>query len=112
MNGRLGSGLPQKAVNWWIDLMAKTAPSTMEGFLQMVPTVDVTGCLDRIRAPTLVVTTTGSMLGSTSEVEAWQRKIGGSQLEVLPGDSYHVAASDPDACAELVAAFLKQHAAA
>lgn len=112
MNGRLGSGLPQEAVNWWIDLMAKTAPSTMEGFLQMVPTVDVTGCLDRIRAPTLVVTTTGSMLGSTSEVEAWQRKIAGSQLEVLPGDSYHVAASDPDACADMVAAFLKKHAAA
>jgi len=110
MNGRLGSGLPQEAVNWWIDLMAKTAPSTMEGFLQMVPTVDVTGCLEAIRAPTLVVTTTGSMLGSTSEVEAWQRKIRGSQLEVLPGNSYHVAASDPDACAELVAAFLKKHA--
>jgi 3-oxoadipate enol-lactonase len=111
MTGRLGSGLPPEAVQWWIDLMAKTAPSTMEGFLQMVPTVDVTGCLDAIRAPTLVVTTTGSMLGSTSEVEDWQRKIRGSRLEVLPGDSYHVAASDPDACATLVAAFLAKHAA-
>lgn len=111
MNGRLGSGLPQEAVTWWIDLMAKTAPSTMEGFLQMVPTVDVTDCLDQIRAPTMVVTTTGSMLGSTSEVEAWQRRIAGSQLEVLPGDSYHVAASDPDICADLVAAFLVKHAA-
>lgn len=110
MNGRLGSGLPQEAVNWWIDLMARTAPSTMEGFLQMVPTVDVTDCLEQITAPTLVVTTTGSMLGSTSEVEAWQRRIGNSQLEVLPGDSYHVAASDPDLCAEMVAAFLKRHA--
>lgn len=111
MNGRLGSGLPQEAVDWWIDLMAQTAPSTMEGFLQMVPTVDVTGSLDAIRAPALVVTTTGSMLGSTDEVEAWQRKIKGSKLEILPGDSYHVAASDPDACARLVAAFLRKHAA-
>ena len=111
MNGRLGSGLPPEAVTWWIDLMSKTAPSTMEGFLQMVPTVDITDCLDSIRAPTLVVTTTGSMLGSTSEVETWQRRIKGSRLEVLPGDSYHVAASDPDACAELVAAFLAKHAA-
>jgi 3-oxoadipate enol-lactonase len=111
MNGRLGSAMPPEAVQWWIDLMTKTAPSTMEGFLRMVPTVDVTACLDDIRAPTLVVTTTGSMLGSTSEVEAWQRKIKHSRLEVLPGDSYHVAASDPDACAEMVAAFLAKHAA-
>jgi 3-oxoadipate enol-lactonase len=51
------------------------------------------------------------MLGSTSEVEAWQRRITDSRLEVLPGDSYHVAASDPDACAELVAAFLAKQAA-
>ena len=111
MNGRLGSGLPDVAVAWWVDLMSKTAPSTLEGFLQMVPTVDVTACLDAIRAPTLVVTTTGSQLGSTNEVEQWQRKIVGSKLEVLPGDSYHVAASDPDACAALVAAFLAQHPA-
>lgn len=111
MNGRLGSAMPAQAVAWWVGLMAKTAPSTMEGFLQMVPTVDVTGCLDQIRAPTLVVTTTGSMLGSTSEVEEWQRKIKGSTLEVLPGDSYHVAASDPDACARMVAAFLRKHTA-
>lgn len=111
MNGRLGSAMPAEAVAWWVDLMTKTAPSTMEGFLQMVPTVDVTGCLDQIRAPTLVVTTTGSMLGSTSEVEEWQRKIKGSTLEVLPGDSYHVAASDPDVCAEMVAKFLAKHAA-
>lgn len=111
MKGRVGSDLPPAAIAWWIDLMAKTAPSTMEGFLQMVPTVDVTGCLGLIRAPTLVVTTTGSMLGSTSEVEAWQRKIARSQLEILPGDSYHVAASDPDICAGLVAAFIEKHAA-
>jgi 3-oxoadipate enol-lactonase len=111
MKGRLGSGMPDEAVAWWVDLMAKTAPSTMEGFLQMVPKVDVTDCLDRIRAPSLVITTTGSMLGSTSEVEAWQRRITDSRLEVLPGDSYHVAASDPDACAELVAAFLAKQAA-
>lgn len=110
MNGRLGSAMPPEAVQWWIDLMAKTAPSTMEGFLRMVPTVDVTDCLGDICAPTLVVTTTGSMLGSTSEVEAWQRRIKESRLEVLPGDSYHVAASDPDACADMVAVFLDAHA--
>lgn len=108
MDGRLGTGLPKASVDWWIDLMSQTAPSTLEGFLQMVPTVDVTSELPRVRCPTLVITTTGSGLGSVDAVRAWQRTIPNSRLAELPGDSYHVAASDPDACAELVREFLRQ----
>jgi pimeloyl-ACP methyl ester carboxylesterase len=94
-------------MQWWIDLMSQTAPSTLEGFLTMVPTVDITAELPRVACPTLVVTTTGSGLGSVEAVQAWQRTIPKSRLEVLPGDSYHVAASDPDACAVLVRDFFE-----
>jgi pimeloyl-ACP methyl ester carboxylesterase len=71
----------------------------------MVPTVDVTAELPQIACPALVITTTGSGLGSVDSVRAWQQTIPGSKLEVLPGDSYHVAATDPDACARLVRQF-------
>jgi 3-oxoadipate enol-lactonase len=37
---------------------------------------------------------------------AWQAQIPNSQLRVLPGKSYHVAASDAQACAEAVLGFL------
>ncbi|HEY8611772.1 MAG TPA: alpha/beta hydrolase, partial [Roseomonas sp.] len=87
------------------DLMSRTAASTLEGFLQMVPTVDVTAEVERIQAPTLVVTTTGSGLGSTEEVRAWQQRIPNSRLVVLENDSYHVAASDPDETVLLVRDF-------
>lgn len=103
--GRLGTSLPPAAIAWWIELMSKTAASTLEAFLTMVPTVDVTADLPKIRCPALVITTTGSGLGSVESVRAWQETIPGSSLEVLPGDSYHVAATHPDECARLVRAY-------
>jgi pimeloyl-ACP methyl ester carboxylesterase len=102
---RLGSSLPPPALDWWIRLMSRTPASTLEAFLKMVPTVDVTADLPRIACPVQVITTTGSMLGSVEAVRAWQETIPHSQLEVLPGDSYHVAATDPDKCAQMVRAF-------
>jgi pimeloyl-ACP methyl ester carboxylesterase len=103
--GRLGTSLPPPAIDWWVRLMSKTAPSTLEAFLKMVPTVDVTAELPHIKCPAIVITTTGSGLGSVDSVKAWQQTIPGSKLEVLPGDSYHVAATDADACARLVRQF-------
>lgn len=104
-NGRMGSAMMPAQLDWWAALMARTAPSTLEGFLQMVPCVDVTPEVGRITTPTLVVTTTGSGLGSVDEVRAWQERIPGSRLAVIESDSYHVAASDADAAAALVRDF-------
>lgn len=103
--GRLGTSLPPEAIAWWVELMSRTAASTLEAFLKMVPTVDVTPALPRIRCPAVVITTTGSGLGSVESVKAWQETIPGSTLEVLPGDSYHVAATHPDECAAIVRRF-------
>jgi pimeloyl-ACP methyl ester carboxylesterase len=100
--GRMGSRMAPEQLEWWTQLMGRTAASTLDGFLRMVPTVDVTNEVSRIVAPTLVVTTTGSGLGSVDEVRAWQQRISRSRLVVLDNDSYHVAASDPDEVASLV----------
>lgn len=102
---RLGTSLPRPALEWWIGLMSQTSPSTLEAFLTMVPTVDVSAELPHIKCPALVVTTTGSGLGSVDSVKAWQQKIPNSKLEVLPGDSYHVVATDADICAQIVRRF-------
>ena len=67
---------------------------------------DITDALPRIRCPTLVITTEGSGLGSVEDVRAWQQRIPRSELLVLPGDSYHVAASDADQCAQETRAFI------
>jgi 3-oxoadipate enol-lactonase len=104
---RLGSSLPPEAVEWWIELMARTPPSTLDAFLRMVPTVDVTDEVPLIRRPTIVITTTGSGLASVDAVKEWQQTIPASKLEVLSSDSYHVGATHPEPCAQIVREFFE-----
>ena len=105
---RLGSSLPPEAVEWWISLMARTSPSTLDAFLRMVPTVDVSTEVPQIKGPTVVITTTGSGLASVDAVRGWQQTIPGSTLEVLTSDSYHVGATHPEDCSRIVRAFFER----
>ena len=108
MGNRLGSAMPPAGVAWWSELMGATALSTLTGVIAAIPTFDVTADLPRIRCRTLVVTTTGSGLGSVEQVRAWQQRIPDSSLTVIERDSYHVAASDPDLAAPPVLAFVSR----
>jgi pimeloyl-ACP methyl ester carboxylesterase len=108
MAGRLGSRFPPEGTQWWIEFMGRTAVSTQVGFFPKIADADITDALPKIRCPTLVITTEGSGLGSVEEVRAWQRMIPRSELLVLPGDSYHVAASDAEACARATLDFIER----
>ncbi|MEX2643708.1 MAG: alpha/beta hydrolase [Acetobacterales bacterium] len=88
--------------------MGKTPQTTQLGFMQVIPVSDVTDDLPKITCPTMVITTEGSGLGSVEVTREWQRKIPNSRLLVLPGDSYHVAASHPERCAAETLAFIRR----
>ena len=45
---------------------------------------------------------------SVEQTRAWQEQVPGSELVVLPGDSYHIAVTDPDACAAATLEFLRR----
>ncbi len=107
MQGRLGSAFPDAGIDWWSDLMAQTSQPSEYGFSRFMPTMDVTADLAQITCPTLVITTEGSGLASVEATRDWQRQIPHSDLLVLPGDSYHAAASHPDLCAEAARAFMR-----
>lgn len=106
MPGRLGSSAPAAMMEGWAALMGRTPLSTQLGFIRSVPAIDVRADLPRIACPTLVITTDGSGLGSVESVRAWQKTIPGSELMVVPGDSYHVAATHPEPCASAVLDFI------
>ncbi|MGE3539226.1 MAG: alpha/beta fold hydrolase [Candidatus Tectimicrobiota bacterium] len=108
MAGRLGSTFPAEGVSWWIDFMGRTALSTQLGFMQTIACVDIRADVPRITCPTLVITTEGSGLASVDETRAWQQTIPGSELLVLPGDSYHVAASHAVQCAQATRQFIER----
>ena len=112
MAGRLGNGFPAAGVEWWIKLMGRTPVSTQICFVRNVHHADITADLPRIQCSTLVITTEGSALGTVEETRAWQTKIPRSTLLVLPGNSYHVAASDADRCAQETLAFISRAGAA
>ncbi len=111
MPGRLGTASSEAMREGWARMMGRTALSTQLGFIRSVPGIDVRAELPRIAYPTLVVTTNGSGLGSPDAVRLWQKDIPGSELMVLPGDSYHVAASDPEICARATLDFVARRAA-
>ena len=62
--------------------------------------------LASITAPTLMLTTIESGLQSVEEVKRFAAKLPNARVTVLPGDSFHIAAVQPDECARLTLEFL------
>ena len=109
MAGRLGSEFPREGVEWWIKFMGRTAVSTQIGFMKTIACADIRADVPKIQCPTLVVTTDGSGLASVDATRAWQQQISHSTLVVLPGNSYHVAASHAQHCAEAARDFIDRN---
>jgi 3-oxoadipate enol-lactonase len=108
MAERLGSAFPPEGVAWWTRFMGRTAVSTQVGFMKTIACADVRADLPHITRPTLVITTEGSGLASVDDTRTWQQTIPDSELLVLPGDSYHVAASHAAQCAQATLAFIER----
>lgn len=108
MAGRLGADFPQEGIAWWTRFMARTALSTAVGFQRDIAYADISADIPLIRCPTLVITTEESGLASIEENRSWQRRIPDSELLVMPGHSYHVAASEPEACATAMREFIER----
>jgi 3-oxoadipate enol-lactonase len=109
MAGRLGDGFPPEGVEWWIKFMGRTAVSTQIGFMKTIACADIRADVPKIACPTLVITTDGSGLASVEETRDWQQQIANSRLLVLPGNSYHVAASHAERCAEATLDFIARN---
>jgi len=74
--------------------------------MSAVPSVDITSDLPNIRCPTLVITTENNPLYPVAKVREWQSRIPRSELLALPGNSYHVAATDAERCARATLEFI------
>lgn len=99
MASRIGTAFSPEGVDWWAKFMARTPDSTHMGWIENISYSDISADLPRIKAPTLVIVTENSELGSVELTRAWQEVIPNSRLLVFPGNSYHVAASHADQCA-------------
>ena len=108
MAGRLGKDFSPEGVEWWTQFMGRTSRETQIGFISTIACADISADVLNIVCPTLVITTEESGLASVEQNRAWQQKIPNSKLLVLPGNSYHVAVSDAELCAQATLNFIAQ----
>lgn len=108
MKERLGSEAPPEMLEGWADLMGRTAPSTLLGFVAAVGTFDVAADLPRIACPLLAITS-DSERHPVAEVQAWRPKVKQSELVIIPGDGYHASAVSPDLCARAALDFIERN---
>ena len=73
--------------------------------------MDLDDRLPLIGAPTLIVTTQESGLQSVEAVERYAARIRDARVIVVAGDSYHIAAVEPDLCAQHALRFMQEVAA-
>jgi 3-oxoadipate enol-lactonase len=105
---RMGTKMTEAGIEWWSDLMGKTALSTAYAYLRWVSAIDIRQDIQRIRCPTLVIGTDTKRRGR-EVFESWQKTIPDSELVVSPLDGYHAAATDPDMTAAVTRAFIDRH---
>lgn len=105
---RMGSKMPEEGIEWWSDMMGKTALSTVYAYMNWVGAIDIREDIKRIRCPTLVIGTDTERRGR-SVFESWQKTIPNSELAILPLDGYHAAGADPDNTARVTLDFIARH---
>lgn len=111
MPGRMGA-LEPKAMAWWNLEMGAASAESIKACLRMVAEVDEPEGLERIGIPTLVMVASDGGEGGNFEqrqsiaaVDRFRRRFPVSELAPVKADSYHVAATHPDACAALARRF-------
>jgi pimeloyl-ACP methyl ester carboxylesterase len=64
--------------------------------------------VQRIKAPTLIMTADRGQSQSVENAQRYQMLIPNSRLVVLRSDGYHIAASSAEECVDNVLAFIKE----
>jgi 3-oxoadipate enol-lactonase len=107
---RLGSGASKEMVEYWNNMFATAPQEAAKGLNTALSKFDLArdGVLQRITAPTLVMTADRSVLQSVEKVRQYQMLIPKSRLAVLQSDAYHIAAANADECVTNVLAFIKE----
>ena len=107
---RLGSAASKEMVEYWNTMFATAPEEGAKGLRTALSKFDLArdGVLQRIAAPTLVITADRSALQSVEKVRQYQLLIPKSRLAVLNSDAYHIAAANADECVSTVLAFIKE----
>jgi 3-oxoadipate enol-lactonase len=114
MRGRMGSALSDDGMAWWTALMGEAPLASVLTSMAMLPDVHGPRFPERVICPTLFITA-----GQKSAADQYNQQPDQADMDRLiarvpnarclsiEADSFHLAATHPDACAELTAKFIK-----
>jgi len=111
MRSRLGSTASQAQIAWWTELMGATELRSALGSSTALVGMNLDDRLPLIACPTLIVTTQESGLQAVEAVRQYAARIPDARVIVIDGDSYHIAAVEPELCARHALAFMDEVAA-
>src|SRR5262249_57246918 len=97
---RLGSAASKEMVDYWEHMFATAPEIPSKGLVTAVYRSDPTkdGLLQRIKAPTLLMTADRGQPQTVEKARQYQTLIPNSRLVVLRSDVYHIAASNAQEC--------------
>jgi 3-oxoadipate enol-lactonase len=109
-SARLGSAASKEMVAYWEKMFATAPEIPTKGLLAAVAKSDLArdGVLQRIKAPTLLMTADRGQVQSFEKARQYQMLIPNSRLVVLRSDGYHIAASNAHECVTNVLGFIKE----
>jgi 3-oxoadipate enol-lactonase len=107
---RLGSHASREMIEYWNQVFKTANPEGVKGLGEALRKFDLAkeGVLQRITAPTLVITADRTKMQSVEKARAYQQLIPNSRLVVIRSDAYHLAAANADECVTQTLAFLKE----
>ena len=108
MPARLGSKMPPRGTDWWVDMMGSTALSTAKAYLGWASKIDGKADLEHIACPTLVLTTQ-SPRRTQAEREAYRTLLKNAEIVEIAVDAMYAGGADPDSCARATLEFLNRH---
>ena len=108
MRKRLGTAMPERGIDAWLDLMGSTALSTMKAYFRWVTQTDMSPDLPRIQCPVLFISTSSPNRTQT-ELQTYRATIRRLETAAIDSDGYHASGSDPDATARVTMDFLARH---
>jgi 3-oxoadipate enol-lactonase len=110
---RLGSNAPKEMIAYWNLLFSRPDREGVKGLNKALSNFDLAkeGVLQRIKAPTMVITADRSKMNSVETARAYQVQIPNSRLVVIRSDAYHIAAANAEECVTHTLAFLKEQRA-
>ncbi|OFW50129.1 MAG: hypothetical protein A3G77_09255 [Acidobacteria bacterium RIFCSPLOWO2_12_FULL_68_19] len=109
---RLGSHASKEMIAYWNTLFSRPDRAGVKGLSHALSNFDLAkeGVLQRITAPTLVITADRTKMHSVEKARAYQTLIPNSRLVVIRSDAYHIAAANAGECVTETLAFLKERA--